>query len=102
MPVGLSSHSADFNSYLLLYGTGNQVQGLAGCDEIGGQYSLITSTKQLSFQLSVQQGNCGSPTMAARFLQALPQTSRYELSGTQLLLYDAQNINPRLTFKAAD
>jgi hypothetical protein len=101
-PVIVSSHSDDFNSYLELSATNNQVRGLAGCDEVGGQFSLVTSTKQLTFsQLSVKPGSCSGPTMAARYLQQLPKVTRYELESNILRLYDAQGANPKLTFRAS-
>ncbi|MGY2132819.1 META domain-containing protein [Hymenobacter sp. HD11105] len=102
IPIMVSSHSEDYKSYLEFSATGNQTRGLAGCDEIEGQYSLVNSTRQLTFsQLSVKPGNCGGPIMAARYIQQLPQVTRYELEGAILRLYDAQGANPKLTFRAS-
>ncbi len=100
--IMVSSHSEDYKSYLLL-AAGNQTRGLAGCDELGGQFSLVTSTRRLTFSgLTSKSGNCGGPIMAARYLQLLPLTTRYEVEGTRLRLYDAQGANPMLTFRSSN
>jgi hypothetical protein len=100
-PIGLSSYSLDYDSYIQFVGAGNQVRGLATCDALQGQFTLVASTRQLTIrQLNVAQSSCAAP-FANRYLAALPQTSRYEISGDMLRLYDAQTAQPRLIFQAA-
>ncbi len=100
-PISVSSYSEDSNSYLQ-FAAGNQLLGLATCDAIQGQFALGTGSQQLIIsQLTTVKGGCTSPTIAARYLAALPQTSRYDVSGDMLRLYDAQAAQPRLIFRAA-
>ena len=102
LPLGLSSYSLDYNSYVQFVGVGNQVRGLATCDILQGQFTLVTSTRQLTIrQLNVAQSSCAATNFANRYLAALPQTSRYEIRGDLLQLYDAQAAQPRLIFQAA-
>jgi heat shock protein HslJ len=101
-PVGLSSYSLDYNSYIQFTKTGNQVQGLATCDALQGQFTLVSGTRQLTIsKLNVAQSSCAATNFANRYLAALPQTSRYEISGDLLQLYDTQATQPRLIFQAA-
>lgn len=101
-PVAVSSYPPDYDSYLQFVETGNQVRGLATCDALQGQFTLVAGTQQLTIsQLNVAQSSCAVPYTANRYLAALPQTSRYEISGDLLRLYDAQAAQPRLIFQAA-
>jgi hypothetical protein len=101
-PIGLSSYSLDYNSYIQFTATGNQIRGLATCDALQGQFKLMAGTQQLTIsQLNVAQSRCATTNFANRYLAALPQTSRYEISGDLLQLYDGQATQPRLIFQAA-
>jgi len=101
-PIELSSYSLDYDSYIQFTETGNRVQGLATCDALAGQFTLVANTRQLTInQLALTKGGCTSPTIGPRYLAILPQTSRYEISGDMLRLYDAQATQPRLIFQAA-
>jgi heat shock protein HslJ len=101
-PLALSSYSHDYDSYLQFVGAGNEVRGLATCDAIQGQFTLPTGSQQLAIsQLNVTQSSCSVANIANRYLAALPQTSRFEISGNTLRLYDAQATQPRLIFEAA-
>jgi hypothetical protein len=78
------------------------VRGLATCDAIQGQFTLPAGSQQLAIsQLNVTQSSCSVVNIANRYLAALPQTSRFEISGNTLRLYDAQATQPRLIFEAA-
>jgi hypothetical protein len=99
-PVAVSSYHEDYNSYIQFANTGNQVTGQAACDALNAQFSL-GSTRQLTIsQLNLAKSSCSSPYMADRYLTALSQISRYEVSRDTLRLYDAQAIKPRLIFQA--
>ncbi|WP_223650789.1 META domain-containing protein [Hymenobacter psoromatis] len=101
-PIALSSYSYDYNSYIQFAATGNQLLGLATCDAIQGQFALGSGSQQLTInQLSTTKGGCTSPTVASRYLAALPQTSRYAISHDTLRLYAPQGPQPRLVFRAA-
>ena len=102
--IRLSSFSFDYQSYIQFVATGNKLQGLSACDEIGGQFSLNTGNKSLTItQLTVKSGVCSSPVFGGRFLAALPQTTRYEVVGNTLRLYDAtQSQAPILIFRAEE
>lgn len=101
-PIELSSYSLDDASYIQFTEAGNRVQGLATCDALTGQFTLVANTGQLTInQLAITKGGCTSPVIGPRYLATLPQTSRYEISGNMLRLYDAQATQPRLIFQAA-
>ncbi|MEJ7665531.1 MAG: META domain-containing protein [Hymenobacter sp.] len=100
-PLAVSSYSYDYNSYLQ-FAAGNQLLGLATCDAIQGQFALGSGSQQLTInQLTTIKGGCTSPTIASRYLAALPQTSRYTISHDTLRLYSPQGPRPRLVFQAA-
>jgi hypothetical protein len=97
-----SSYSFDYDSYIQFTRAGNRVLGLATCDALAGQFTLGASTGQLTIsQITTSKGGCTSPAVGSRYLAILPQTSRYEISGDMLRLYDAQAAQPRLIFQAA-
>lgn len=104
LAIGYSSFSFDYQSYIQFVAADNTVQGLSACDEIGGQFSLDAGNKTLTItQVAVKPGACSSPVVGGRFLAALPQTTRYELDGNTLRLYDAtQSLTPILAFRAED
>jgi hypothetical protein len=98
-PIAVSSYSYDYNSYIQFAAAGNQLLGLATCDAIQGQFTLGNGSQQLTIsQLTTTKGTCTSPTVADRYLAALPQTSRYAISHDTLRLYAPQLAKPRLTF----
>jgi hypothetical protein len=101
-PVAVSSYQPDYDSYIQFTADGNQVRGLATCDALQGQFTLVVGSRRLTIsRLNVGQSSCAVPYTANRYLAALPQTSRYEISGDSLRLYDAQAARPRLIFQAA-
>jgi hypothetical protein len=100
IPIGVSSYSEDYKSYIQFATTGSQVTGQASCDALNAQFAL-GSTGQLTIsQLSLAKSSCASPYVADRYLVALAQTSRYAISHDTLRLYDAQATQPRLVFQA--
>ena len=101
-PITLSSYYEDNQSYIHFATSGQRATGLAACDVLSGQFTLSASTRQLTVsQLTLTKGGCTSPVVGPRYLATLPQTSRYEISGDMLRLYDAQTAQPRLIFQAA-
>jgi heat shock protein HslJ len=101
-PITLSSYYEDNQSYIQFATSGQRTTGLAACDVLSGQFTLSASTHLLTIsQLTLTKGSCTSPVVGPRYLATLPQTSRYEISGDMLRLYDAQTAQPRLIFQAA-
>jgi len=101
-PLVASSFYEDNQSYIQFATSGQQLTGLAACDAISGQFTLSSGTSQLTIsQLALTKGSCTSPVVGPQYLAILPQTSRYEISGDMLRLYDAQSTQPRLIFQAA-
>lgn len=101
-PLTLSSFYEDNQSYIQFATSGQRMMGLAACDTILGRFALSSGTQQLTIsQLTTAKGGCTSPGIGPRYLAILPQTSRYEISGDMLRLYDAQAAQPRLIFQAA-
>ncbi|WP_310397982.1 META domain-containing protein [Hymenobacter sp.] len=102
--IMLSSYSHDYNSFIEFSAQGNKVLGLAACSSIKGKFTLGAGSQQISFtQLTSTPGNCSDLNFARNYLAALPQTKRYQIQGSQLLLYDDDNLaaKPRLVFEAA-
>lgn len=100
-PLGLSSYSQDNKSYIQFAKSGQRTMGLAACDTISGQFTLSSNDQLAISQLTMTKGSCTSPVIGPRYFATLPQTSRYEISGDMLRLYDAQAPQPRLIFQAA-
>ncbi|MFD1871995.1 META domain-containing protein [Hymenobacter bucti] len=101
-PLVASSYYEDNQSYIQFAASGQRMTGLAACDAISGQFTLSASARQLTIsQVTTAKGSCTSPVIGPRYLATLPQTSRYEISGDKLRLYDAQAAQPRLIFQAA-
>ncbi|WP_133273308.1 META domain-containing protein [Hymenobacter radiodurans] len=100
-PIEVSSFFQDRESYIQFVASGNRIEGLSACDEIGGQFSLNAATNTLNItQLTVKAGSCSSPVIGGRYLAALPQITTYKQEGNTLRLYDATNsLIPRLTFR---
>ena len=48
-PVSVSSYGLDYDLYIQFVGTGKQVRGLATCDALQGQFTLVTGTRQLNY-----------------------------------------------------
>jgi hypothetical protein len=100
IPIGLSSYSEDYKSYIQFATTGNQVAGQASCDALSAQFVLGTNSQLTINQLNLAKSSCASPNVANRYLTALAQTNRYAIAHDTLRLYDAQATQPRLVFKA--
>jgi hypothetical protein len=101
-PIMALSYYRDNQSYIQFASSGQRIMGLAACDTILGRFTLSTGTQQFAIsQLTTAKGGCTSPVVGPRYLAILPQTSRYEISGDKLRLYDAQAAQPRLIFQAA-
>ena len=99
--LGLSSYHFDYDSYIQ-FSADKSVKGLATCTDFSGDFTYAPAKNELSLgALTLAPPTCNSPYIAARYLAALPTIVRYEVDATTLRLYDAQNKDPQLVFKAA-
>lgn len=92
-----SSYSPDYDSYIEFGAAGNAARGLAACNGFSGRFAAGSRQLRIT-QLSSTQG-C-SP-FSNRYRTALLQTTRYEIAGRTLRLYDGSAQKPRLVFEAA-
>lgn len=101
IPIALSSYSAAYRSYIQ-FNADNKMNGLAPCNSFGGTYTLGASSQlSVSVQASTR-ATCAAQTIEDQYLNALPRTTRYELSGQQLRLFDASATAPIVVFRAAE
>ena len=99
-PLLASSYSYDADSYIE-FRANNLVSGLATCTAFSGKFTYAPTTQQVSLEpLTLATPTCSSPTVAARYLAALPTIVRYEVANGSLRLYDAQSPEPQLVFQA--
>lgn len=100
--IAVSSYADDYTSYLQLTAAGKTARIRATCNEIGGTFALGAGPGRLTISpQAATRISCPVPYLSDRYLAALPQTTRYEIDGTTLRLYDAQAVKPRLVFQAA-
>lgn len=88
---------------LVLSSVGSTNNGRAFCNHYGGQYQLAVGSGGLRF--SAQHATlitCPDQALENRYLQLLPQVTRYTISNRQLALYDTEHAQPLLVFKAAE
>ncbi|WP_324676274.1 META domain-containing protein [Hymenobacter sp. GOD-10R] len=98
-PLMASSYSYDTDSYIE-FRANNLVNGLATCTTFNGKFAYTPATQQMSVApLTLGTPTCSSPTVAARYLAALPTIVRYEVADGSLRLYDGQSPKPQLVFQ---
>jgi len=98
-PLALSSYSETSRSYLEFIDLGHCTVGLGPCNNFSGRFTL-GSGQQLSIspQITTRMA-CPALDYETRYLAALARTTRYETSGGELRLYDAEVSTPRLIFR---
>ncbi|MBC6699126.1 META domain-containing protein [Hymenobacter puniceus] len=100
-PIAVSSYSPTYRSYIQ-FNADSKTAGLAPCNSFGGTYTLGSSNQlSVSAQASTR-ATCAAQNLEDRYLNALPRTVRYELSGQELRLFDAGTATPILVFRAAE
>lgn len=99
-PISLSSYSGTYRSYLQ-FSSQNKTSGLGPCNSFSGTFSQGSAAKQLTIsQQASTRATCGAISWEDNYLNALPRTARYEISGKELRLYDATNsVRPLLLFE---
>jgi heat shock protein HslJ len=100
-PVQASSYSGTANSYIEFSALGKSIVGLGPCNNFSGRFSLGTDQQlQVSTPIPTQT-SCPVQALETRYLANLAQTTRYEISGDDLRLYDGATGAPRLVFRRA-
>ena len=100
-PVAASSYSGTSKSYLRLLVLGKCTVGLGPCNNFSGRFSLGNSG-HLSISPQIPTlATCPVQPLETRYLDNLALTTRYEISGGELRLFDATTAAPRLLFRQA-
>jgi heat shock protein HslJ len=98
-PSPAGADSARHPGFRLL-AEGRKVQGSAGCNRMTGTYQL--DGQKLKFgPLATTRMACPAMQTETAFLEALGATTRYEISGSSLMLYGADTAVARLEAAAA-
>ena len=102
-PIGLSSYSGTYRSYIE-FSSQSKTGGLGPCNSFSGTFSEGSTAGQLTIsQQASTRATCGAISWEDNYLNALPRTARYEISGKELRLYDATNPSrPLLRFENRD
>ncbi|MBF9142550.1 META domain-containing protein [Hymenobacter properus] len=101
VPVQTSSYSGTARSYIEFSALGNSTVGLGPCNNFSGRFSLGGGQQlQLSMPIPTQT-SCPVQALETRYLNNLAATTRYEISGDALRLYDGSTVAPRLVFRRA-
>lgn len=100
-PVQASGYSGTASSYIEFSALGKSTVGLGPCNNFSGRFSLGSGQLlQLSTPIPTQTA-CPVQTLETRYLANLAATTRYEISGDDLRLYDGPTAAPRLVFRRA-
>lgn len=100
-PIAVSSYSPTYRSYIQ-FNADNKTDGLAPCNSFGGTYTLGSANQLTVSEQASTRATCTAQTIEDQYLNALPRTTRYELSGQELRLFDAGTATPILVFRAAE
>jgi len=100
-PVEASNYSETAKSYLELVDLGKCTVGLGPCNNFSGRFSL-GSGGHLSISTQIPtRATCPVQELETHYLDNLALTTRYEISGGELRLFDAHTATPRLVFRQA-
>lgn len=101
VPAAASGYSGTARSYIEFSALGKSTVGLGPCNNFSGRFYL-GSGQQLELSTPIPtQTTCPVQDLETRYLGNLAQTTRYEISGDDLRLYDATTAAPRLVFRKA-
>lgn len=80
-------------SISVFFGTGGLVSGFGGCNQYGGSYTLSGVDSIAIRNISLSRAICSTEINAQEdtYIALLQTAVRYELTGNQLILYDANN-----------
>jgi heat shock protein HslJ len=100
-PVAASSYSETSKSSLELVDLGKCTVGLGPCNNFSGRFSL-GSSGHLSISAQIPtRATCPVQALETHYLDNLALTTRYEIDGGELRLFDATTAAPRLVFRQA-
>ena len=101
-PVAAASYSGTNRSYIEFVALGKCTVGLGPCNNFSGRFRLGSGGQQLSIAPQIPtRAACPVQALETHFLDNLALTTRYEISGSELRLYDASAAAPRLVFRRA-
>ncbi|WP_210518383.1 META domain-containing protein [Hymenobacter terricola] len=101
-PVAVAGYSGASKPYLEFVDLGKCTVGLGPCNNFSGRFRLGGNGQLLSISPQIPtRVACPVQTLETRFLDNLALTTRYEISGEELRLYDATAATPRLVFRRA-
>ena len=102
-PVAAASYSGTNRSYIEFVGLGKCTVGLGPCNNFSGRFRLGSGGQQLSIAPQIPtRAACPVQALETHYLDNLALTTRYEISGSELRLYDASAAAPRLVFRRAE
>ena len=102
-PVAASSYSGTSRAYIEFVDLGKCTVGLGPCNNFSGRFSLGGSGQLLHIAPQIPtRATCPVQDLETQYLANLALTARYEISGAELRLYDANAATPRLVFRRAD
>ncbi|WP_460552419.1 META domain-containing protein [Hymenobacter daeguensis] len=100
-PVEASGYSETGKSFLEFVALGKCTVGLGPCNNFSGRFSL-GSGGHLSISAQIPtRATCPVQALETSYLANLALTSRYEIGGGELRLFDATTATPRLVFRRA-
>ncbi|GAB3232802.1 hypothetical protein GCM10027346_20290 [Hymenobacter seoulensis] len=102
-PILASSYSGAHSSYIEFDAATSKTTGQAPCNTYSGTFTLGPAGRLTISEQATTKLTCGGQSLEDHYLEVLPRTVSYEISGRELRLYDATNsLKPILVFKDAD
>jgi heat shock protein HslJ len=102
-PIALSSYSETYRSYLEFSSLSQGVVGLGPCNNFSARFSFSSTPRELRITAPIAtRATCPAQNWEDHYLANLPLTTRYEISGDELRLYDAERAAPRLVFRRGE
>jgi heat shock protein HslJ len=97
-PISTPENSREM--YVQFEATTNRVKGQAACNGFFGQFALTEPTTLQLSNLGATRMSCDRIALETQFLQALQQTSRFQIKGDTLHLYTGSDDQPFAVFEA--
>jgi|GEM_PF-1753719 len=85
--------------YLEFVDLGHCVVGLGPCNNFSSRFMLGASQQLHITEPIATRATCAAQELENRYLASLARTARYEISGTELQLYDGEGGAPQLVFR---
>lgn len=102
-PVAAASYAGGHRAYIEFVALGTCTVGLGPCNNFSGRFRLGGGGQQLRIAPPIPtRAACPVQALETHYLDNLALTARYEISGSELRLYDAAGAAPRLVFRRAE